>query len=207
MCQRLVVADIVGSRTAKDLAEQCIKGIYRQHSAKNFLKMIVLKSSSWFAPARPAPCSKPVACPVSSLLSGTKLDSRTLWKLLIKPPFQAVLNKERFLTDAKSPAYHLSRDNINLIHKDTLHSAMSVVSRLCAKMDPADECLSSCVECLRYIQIEKRFWTCVTKRFALLFQLAAQERRGRRSGGWRSTLLRLLGWQVNWRKTFLKSYL
>ena len=40
------------------------------------------------------------------------------------------------------------RDNGSLIHKDTLHSAMSVVSRLCSKMEPQDTCLPSCVESL-----------------------------------------------------------
>ena len=34
------------------------------------------------------------------------------------------------------------------IHKDTLHSAMSVVSRLCSKMEPQDTCLPACVESL-----------------------------------------------------------
>ena len=34
------------------------------------------------------------------------------------------------------------------IHKDTLHSAMSVVSRLCSKMEPQDACLPACVESL-----------------------------------------------------------
>jgi E3 ubiquitin-protein ligase HECTD1 len=40
------------------------------------------------------------------------------------------------------------RDNADIIHKDTLHSAMSVVSRLCTKVEPSDESLASSVECL-----------------------------------------------------------
>lgn len=40
------------------------------------------------------------------------------------------------------------RDNGNLVHKDTLHSAMSVVSRLCGKIDPSDSNLLPCVESL-----------------------------------------------------------
>lgn len=40
------------------------------------------------------------------------------------------------------------RDNGSLVHKDTLHSAMSVVSRLCGKMEPQDASLSNCVESL-----------------------------------------------------------
>ena len=34
------------------------------------------------------------------------------------------------------------------MHKDTLHSAMAVVSRLCSKMEPQDPSLPSCVESL-----------------------------------------------------------
>ena len=40
------------------------------------------------------------------------------------------------------------KDNGNVVHKDTLHSAMSVVSRLCSKMEPQDPSLPSCVESL-----------------------------------------------------------
>jgi E3 ubiquitin-protein ligase HECTD1 len=40
------------------------------------------------------------------------------------------------------------RDNGNVVHKDSLHSAMSVVSRLCSKMEPQDPSLASCVESL-----------------------------------------------------------
>ncbi|XP_050310432.1 E3 ubiquitin-protein ligase Ufd4 [Anthonomus grandis grandis] len=40
------------------------------------------------------------------------------------------------------------RDNGQLVHKDTLHSAMAVVSRLCTKMEPADAQLPGCVEAL-----------------------------------------------------------
>jgi E3 ubiquitin-protein ligase HECTD1 len=36
----------------------------------------------------------------------------------------------------------------NLIYKDSLHSAMSVVTRLCGKMEPADSSLDFCVETL-----------------------------------------------------------
>ena len=47
------------------------------------------------------------------------------------------------------------RDSGAQIHKDTLHSAMSVVSRLCTKMEPQDSSLPACVESLstllRYI--------------------------------------------------------
>ncbi|XP_069935909.1 E3 ubiquitin-protein ligase HECTD1 isoform X7 [Cherax quadricarinatus] len=40
------------------------------------------------------------------------------------------------------------RDNGHLVHKDTLHSAMHLVSRLCGKMEPADSGLAPCVESL-----------------------------------------------------------
>lgn len=34
------------------------------------------------------------------------------------------------------------------VHKDTLHSAMTVVTRLCGKLEPADASLLSCVRSL-----------------------------------------------------------
>lgn len=37
------------------------------------------------------------------------------------------------------------RDHGVRVHKDTLHSAMTVVSRLCTKMEPADATLPACV--------------------------------------------------------------
>ena len=37
------------------------------------------------------------------------------------------------------------REHGSQVHKDTLHSAMSVVSRLCGKMEPQDTALESCV--------------------------------------------------------------
>lgn len=37
------------------------------------------------------------------------------------------------------------RDSGHMIHKDTLHSAMAVVSRLCGKMEPSDSSLETCV--------------------------------------------------------------
>ncbi|XP_067009629.1 E3 ubiquitin-protein ligase HECTD1 isoform X3 [Anabrus simplex] len=40
------------------------------------------------------------------------------------------------------------RDNGCRVHKDTLHSAMAVVSRLCTKMEPQDTSLPTCVESL-----------------------------------------------------------
>ncbi|XP_074030514.1 ubiquitin fusion-degradation 4-like isoform X1 [Leptinotarsa decemlineata] len=40
------------------------------------------------------------------------------------------------------------RDNGQRVHKDTLHSAMAVVSRLCTKMEPADTQLPTCVSAL-----------------------------------------------------------
>ena len=40
------------------------------------------------------------------------------------------------------------RDSGAMIHKDTLHSSMSVVSRLCTKMEPQDQSLPCCVASL-----------------------------------------------------------
>lgn len=39
-------------------------------------------------------------------------------------------------------------DHGSRVHKDTLHSCMSVVSRLCAKMEPKDSSLEGCVSSL-----------------------------------------------------------
>jgi E3 ubiquitin-protein ligase HECTD1 len=47
-----------------------------------------------------------------------------------------------------SSVLNFIRDSGTAIHKDTLHSAMAVVSRLCSKMEPADACLPICVESL-----------------------------------------------------------
>ncbi|EDW13533.2 E3 ubiquitin-protein ligase Ufd4 [Drosophila mojavensis] len=40
------------------------------------------------------------------------------------------------------------RDCGSQVHKDTLHSAMSVVSRLCTKVEPNSPCIDNCVESL-----------------------------------------------------------
>lgn len=40
------------------------------------------------------------------------------------------------------------RDCGSQVHKDTLHSAMSVVSRLCTKVEPNTPCIQNCVESL-----------------------------------------------------------
>ncbi|EDW86666.2 uncharacterized protein Dwil_GK23521 [Drosophila willistoni] len=40
------------------------------------------------------------------------------------------------------------RDCGSHVHKDTLHSAMSVVSRLCTKVEPSSPCIQNCVESL-----------------------------------------------------------
>lgn len=40
------------------------------------------------------------------------------------------------------------RENGWRVHKDTLHSAMAVVSRLCTKMEPQDTTLPAVVEAL-----------------------------------------------------------
>ncbi|XP_050406417.1 E3 ubiquitin-protein ligase HECTD1 isoform X3 [Patella vulgata] len=40
------------------------------------------------------------------------------------------------------------REHGSQVHKDTLHSSMSVVSRLCGKMEPQDAALENCVESL-----------------------------------------------------------
>ena len=46
------------------------------------------------------------------------------------------------------------------IHKDTLHSAMSVVARLCAKMEPNDPTLESCVDSLSILLQAEDTYVC-----------------------------------------------
>ena len=84
---RLVIADLNESRTAKDLAEQCIK----------VLELICTREAGGVFEAGGLTC---------------------------------VLG--------------FIRDNGGLIHKDTLHSAMAVVSRLCSKMEPNEDSLGVC---------------------------------------------------------------
>lgn len=40
------------------------------------------------------------------------------------------------------------REHGALVHRDTLHSAMAVVTRLCGKVEPQDKSLPDCVEAL-----------------------------------------------------------
>jgi len=40
------------------------------------------------------------------------------------------------------------REHGSQVHKDTLHSSMSVVSRLCGRVEPQDQSLETCVESL-----------------------------------------------------------
>ena len=40
------------------------------------------------------------------------------------------------------------REHGSQVHRDTLHSSMTVVSRLCGKMEPQDPSLENCVESL-----------------------------------------------------------
>ncbi len=91
MCNRLVVADVVGSRTSKDLAEQCIK----------VLELICTREAGAVFEAGG------LACVLTFV-----------------------------------------RDHGHVIHRDTLHSAMAVVSRLCTKVEPQDDTLPECVEVL-----------------------------------------------------------
>ena len=40
------------------------------------------------------------------------------------------------------------REHGSQVHKDTLHSTMSVVTRLCGKMEPCDTSLEPCIDSL-----------------------------------------------------------
>ncbi len=76
------------------------------------------------------------------------------------------------------------REHGSQVHKDTLHSAMSVVSRLCGKMEPQDSSLESCVESLStLLKHEDQFvspencclWTpcCLSKRTPFVSRVTA----------------------------------
>ncbi len=91
MCARLAAADVAGSRTAKDLAEQCIK----------VLELVCTREAG------------------------------------------AV-----FEASGLSCVLGFIRAHGAAIHRDTLHSAMAVVSRLCTKVEPQDASLPDCVEAL-----------------------------------------------------------
>lgn len=58
------------------------------------------------------------------------------------------------------------------IHKDTLHSAMSVVARLCAKMEPNDPTLESCVDSLSMLLQAEDSYVSKSFRFYFIFPLA-----------------------------------
>ena len=90
ICSRLSCAAL-GSRTSRDLAEQCIK----------VLELVCAREAG------------------------------------------AV-----FEAGGLSCALSFIRENGAQVHRDTLHSAMAVISRLCGKVEPHDKCLPDCVEAL-----------------------------------------------------------
>ena len=54
------------------------------------------------------------------------------------------------------------------VHKDTLHSCMAVVSRLCGKMEPQDASLQACVGSLStLLQHEDSFVSSLLRHFML----------------------------------------
>lgn len=57
------------------------------------------------------------------------------------------------------------------IHKDTLHSSMSVVSRLCGKMEPQDASLEACVESLSTLLKHEDSYVSVAVPFAFLIKV------------------------------------
>jgi hypothetical protein len=60
------------------------------------------------------------------------------------------------------------RDSCGVVHKDTLHSAMSVVSRLCSKMEPQDPTLPACVQSLSVLLRHEDSHVCSCSHVALL---------------------------------------
>ncbi|XP_061930115.1 E3 ubiquitin-protein ligase HECTD1 isoform X16 [Apis cerana] len=90
ICSRLSGAGL-GSRTSRDLAEQCIKA----------LELVCAREAGAVLEAGGLPC-----------------------------------------------ALCFIREHGVLVHRDTLHSAMAVVTRLCGKVEPQDKSLPDCVEAL-----------------------------------------------------------
>ncbi|XP_050573229.1 E3 ubiquitin-protein ligase HECTD1 isoform X4 [Bombus affinis] len=90
ICNRLSGAGL-GSRTSRDLAEQCIKA----------LELVCAREAGAVLEAGGLPC-----------------------------------------------ALCFIREHGALVHRDTLHSAMAVVTRLCGKVEPQDKSLPDCVEAL-----------------------------------------------------------
>ncbi|CAL7934244.1 unnamed protein product [Xylocopa violacea] len=90
ICSRLSGAGL-GSRTSRDLAEQCIKA----------LELVCAREAGAVLEAGGLPC-----------------------------------------------ALCFIREHGALVHRDTLHSAMAVVTRLCGKVEPQDKSLPDCVEAL-----------------------------------------------------------
>ncbi|XP_029035812.1 E3 ubiquitin-protein ligase HECTD1 isoform X5 [Osmia bicornis bicornis] len=90
ICSRLSGAGL-GSRTSRDLAEQCIKA----------LELVCAREAGAVLEAGGLPC-----------------------------------------------ALCFIREHGALVHRDTLHSAMAVVTRLCGKVEPQDKSLPDCIEAL-----------------------------------------------------------
>ncbi len=92
------------------------------------------------------------------------------------------------------------RDSGHLVHKDTLHSAMAVVSRLCSKMEPQDSSLETCVESLSSL-LKHEDHQVTTKEYTVCFSAAAFSVEVTTSCPpgirWCSALLRLIGRQVH----------
>lgn len=92
------------------------------------------------------------------------------------------------------------RDSGHLVHKDTLHSAMAVVSRLCSKMEPQDSSLETCVESLSSLLKHEDHQVTTGPRVAALFSAAGFSKLTTSCPSgvrWRAALLRLIGRQVH----------
>lgn len=126
LCGRLGTADLQ-QRTSRDLAEQCVKVDTHTHSLsfikKTFLRYLFFFISPWFL------FSEWLTIQVMELIC-----TREAGAVFEAGGLQCVLS---FIRDAGP-----------LVHKDTLHSAMVVVSRLCSKVEPHDAGLATCVDAL-----------------------------------------------------------
>lgn len=64
------------------------------------------------------------------------------------------------------------RINGAVIHRDTLHSAMQVVSRLCSKIEPQDSMLENCTESLSNLLQHDDHYVCDAESYSTLLNLA-----------------------------------
>lgn len=127
LCGRLGTADLQ-QRTSRDLAEQCVK--------------VRSRFILWWI--------RPLLC-CSFLIFDRFSLNFCLSKSLTIQVMELICTREAgavFEAGGLQCVLSFIRDAGPLVHKDTLHSAMVVVSRLCSKVEPHDAGLAACVDAL-----------------------------------------------------------